>query len=328
MTAWECDGFFRIGMHHRNERNAIIQHGTMTMVRRVALEGTGGWSEWTICEDAELGLRLMHAGYSTVYVDELMGKGVTPADFRAYKSQRYRWAFGAMQILKGRWNWMVRKGPLSGGQRFHFLTGWFSWFADALHMVFTLMALGWTAGMLLAPDIFSLPMQLFLVPVMGFFVAKALFGVILYRARVPCGWRDTLMAAIASMGLSHAIARGIWMGLIKQKTAFVRTAKSRRLSGGAAGAFGPVREELLMTIALVLAIVGMATIFGLRYIEGLLWMVILGAQAIPYVSALIGALVAHYSKDRPVAAQQDAPAQSRTTEEHAPEAIEAQAAAT
>jgi hypothetical protein len=171
-------------------------------------------------------------------------------------------------------------------------------------------------------------MQLFLVPVMGFFVAKALFGVILYRARVPCGWRDTLMAAIASMGLSHAIARGIWMGLIKQKTAFVRTAKSRRLSGGAAGAFGPVREELLMTIALVLAIVGMATIFGLRYIEGLLWMVILGAQAIPYVSALIGALVAHYSKDRPVAAQQDAPAQSRTTEEHAPEAIEAQAAAT
>ena len=34
MTNWEYDGFFRIGMHHRNERNAIIQHGTMTMVRR------------------------------------------------------------------------------------------------------------------------------------------------------------------------------------------------------------------------------------------------------------------------------------------------------
>ncbi|MET0230940.1 MAG: glycosyltransferase, partial [Rhodanobacteraceae bacterium] len=39
MTNWEYDGFFRIGMHHRNERNAIIQHGTMTMVRRNALEG-------------------------------------------------------------------------------------------------------------------------------------------------------------------------------------------------------------------------------------------------------------------------------------------------
>ncbi|MBS0383256.1 MAG: glycosyltransferase [Proteobacteria bacterium] len=327
MTAWEFDGFFRIGMHHRNERNAIIQHGTMTMVRRVALEGTGGWSEWTICEDAELGLRLMHAGYETVYVDELMGKGVTPADFRAYKTQRYRWAFGAMQILKGRWNWMVKKGPLTTGQRFHFLTGWFSWFADALHMVFTLMALGWTAGMLLAPSVFSLPMQLFLIPVMGFFVAKALFGIILYRARVPCGWRDTLMAAIASMGLSHAIARGIWNGLIHQKTDFVRTAKSRRLSGGAAGALGPVREETLMAAALLLAIVGMAIVFGTHYIEGVLWMVILGAQAVPYLSAVIGALVAHYSHDRPADVPQAHPAMLQQESPHA-EPVEARTAAT
>ncbi|HEX7325286.1 MAG TPA: hypothetical protein VF292_08020, partial [Rhodanobacteraceae bacterium] len=238
------------------------------------------------------------------------------------------WAFGAMQILKGRWGWMVRKGPLTAGQRFHFLTGWFSWFADALHMVFTLMALGWTAGMLLAPTIFSLPMRLFLIPVMGFFFAKALFGIVLYRARVPCGWRDTLMAAIASMGLSHAIARGIWMGLIKQKTAFVRTAKSRRLSGGAAGALGPVREELLMSIALILAIIGMGLDFGTHYIEGELWMVILGAQAVPYLSALVGALVAHYSHDRPAEAPQAQPASSQAAPTRTPEAVEASTAAT
>ena len=34
----EYRGFFHIGMITRNERNAIIQHGTMTMVRRVQLE--------------------------------------------------------------------------------------------------------------------------------------------------------------------------------------------------------------------------------------------------------------------------------------------------
>ncbi|GAB3026617.1 glycosyltransferase NdvB [Oleiagrimonas citrea] len=294
-TAWEYDGFFRIGMHHRNERNAIIQHGTMTMVRRSALEGTGGWSEWTICEDAELGLRLMHAGYQLVYVDELMGKGLTPADFKAYKSQRYRWAFGAMQILKGRWDWLVRKGPLSAGQRFHFLTGWFSWFADALHFIFTMMALFWTAGMIGLPQYFSLPMQLFLIPVIGFFIAKAVFGIVLYRARVPCGWRDTLTASVASMGLSHAIARGIMHGLTRKKTAFVVTAKSRRLGESSFAAFAPVREEGLMAIALALAIGGMAFAFGSTYLEGTLWMIILGAQAIPYVSALAGAWVAHRS---------------------------------
>ena len=298
MTAWEYDGFFRIGMHHRNERNAIIQHGTMTMVRRSALEGTGGWSEWTICEDAELGLRLMHAGYELVYVDELMGKGLTPADFKAYKSQRYRWAFGAMQILKGRWNWMTKKGPLSSGQRFHFLTGWFSWFADALHLISTLMAIFWTAGMVGFPTVFSLPMQLFLIPVIGFFFAKAIFGIVLYRARVPCSWYDTLMASLASMGLSHAIARGILHGLTREKTSFVVTAKSRRLGGSNFAAFAPVREELLMAVALTACVIGMGMSFGTQYVEGKLWMFILAAQSIPYVSAVAGAWIAHKAGDK------------------------------
>jgi len=59
MCGWEYAGFFDIGMVHRNERNAIIQHGTMTLVRRSALDALGGWAQWCVCEDAELGLRLM-----------------------------------------------------------------------------------------------------------------------------------------------------------------------------------------------------------------------------------------------------------------------------
>src|SRR6185369_12506809 len=54
----EYRGFFLIGMITRNERNAIIQHGTMTLVQRQALLEAGGWAEWCITEDAELGLRL------------------------------------------------------------------------------------------------------------------------------------------------------------------------------------------------------------------------------------------------------------------------------
>ena len=45
-------------MVERNEHDAIIQHGTMTIVRRRALEEVGGWSEWCITEDTELGLKL------------------------------------------------------------------------------------------------------------------------------------------------------------------------------------------------------------------------------------------------------------------------------
>ena len=297
MTNWEYDGFFRIGMHHRNERNAIIQHGTMTMVRRGALEATGGWSEWTICEDAELGLRLMHAGYDTIYVDEIMGRGLTPADFTAYKSQRYRWAFGAMQILKARWHWMTRRGPLTGGQRFHFLTGWFSWFADALHLAFTLLALLWTAGMIGLPEYFNLPLDLFIYPILGFFVFKAVFGLWLYRVRVPCSWRDTIAASIAAMGLSHSIARGIYLGLIKRKSEFIRTAKSRRLSKRP-NPFAAVQEELLMFVAILIGIFGMMTALGINYIEGKLWIAILCAQSIPYFSAIVSAMIAWRSGEK------------------------------
>jgi hypothetical protein len=44
-----------IGMVTRNERNAIIQHGTMSMVRRGLLEQLR-WSRWCVTDDAELGL--------------------------------------------------------------------------------------------------------------------------------------------------------------------------------------------------------------------------------------------------------------------------------
>jgi hypothetical protein len=183
---------------------------------------------------------------------------------------------------------------LTRGQRFHFLTGWFSWFGDALHLVFTLMAMLWTLGMVLAPQYFMLPMYLFLVPLIGFFLFKAAFGIILYRVRVPCSWRDTLAASVASMGLSHAIARGIFLGLWKKKGEFVRTAKSRRI-GRKPSAFVSVSEELLLFLALLACIAGMVNSAGINYIEGRLWIAILAAQAIPYASALVGAWVAHAS---------------------------------
>src|SRR5690606_18482716 len=84
----EYRGFFHIGMITRNERNAIIQHGTMTLVRRSALERVGGWAEWCITEDAELGLRLFEHGYEAHYVPQSYGRGLIPGTFLDYKKQR------------------------------------------------------------------------------------------------------------------------------------------------------------------------------------------------------------------------------------------------
>ena len=298
MCNWEFDGFFRIGMHHRNERNAIIQHGTMTLVRRTALGGSGGWAEWCICEDAELGLRLMHDGWDIRYVDAVLGQGLTPADFAAFKTQRYRWAFGGMQILRMRWNWLTRRGPLSAGQRYHFLSGWSAWFADALQLVFAGLALVWTIGVLIAPTYVDLPLFLLMIPAVVFLACRAVFGPILYRAKVKCSWKDVFGASLASMALSHAIARGVFAGLTAKRGVFVRTAKGVP-GAGWLRAFDPVREEALMAVALAVAIgLVMTLVGGTRHVEALLWAFVLTALALPYAAALLCAGISAFDAAR------------------------------
>jgi exo-beta-1,3-glucanase (GH17 family)/cellulose synthase/poly-beta-1,6-N-acetylglucosamine synthase-like glycosyltransferase len=309
MASWEFDGFFRIGMHHRNERNAIIQHGTMTLVGRTALERAGGWAEWCICEDAELGLRLMAAGHELRYVDAVLGRGLTPADFAAYKAQRFRWAFGAMQILKRHWRSLLGASGLTAGQRFHFLTGWCPWLTDALHLLFAFGTLAWTAGVVAAPDVFPLPLAEWFVPVLGLLVFKALLGPVLYRARVPCGWADVLGASLASIALSHAAARGVLEGVARRDGTFRRTAK---------GANGPtrfkwlaaVREEALLLAALALAAGALIWRFGTGHPEAMLWSLVLAAQGLPYAAALVAARTSARSAGAPettVAARPTAP---------------------
>jgi len=62
-------------MVQRNEYNAIIQHGTMTMIRKIRLIRSRQLGRMVYCEDSELGLRLYEAGYDSVYVKDSFGKG-------------------------------------------------------------------------------------------------------------------------------------------------------------------------------------------------------------------------------------------------------------
>ncbi|MDR2365613.1 MAG: glycosyltransferase [Zoogloeaceae bacterium] len=286
MCNHEFDGFFRIGMHHRNERNALIQHGTMTLIRKAALTESGGWSEACICEDSELGLRLLRQGHDMRYVDHVFGRGLTPADFAALKAQRFRWAFGAMQILKAHFSGLVCPGKLTLAQRYHFLTGWFSWFGDALQLLFVFASLAWTLLMLVAPQSFGLPVTLLVVPMLGFMACKAALGPLLYRRAMQCPWRDILGASVLSNGIAHTIARGIFAGLFKGKGKFVVTPKAWKQKSGFAF-LAPIREEVGLLAALLLAIGALLhTRDGLAEPAVGVWIVVLVLEALPYIAAL------------------------------------------
>jgi exo-beta-1,3-glucanase (GH17 family)/cellulose synthase/poly-beta-1,6-N-acetylglucosamine synthase-like glycosyltransferase len=313
MMNWETEGFFHIGMHHRHERNAIIQHGTMSLVRAAELRQLR-WNEDCVCEDTELGLRLLLAGRRAVYVDRRLGTGLLPADFVAYAQQRKRWALGAMQILRLHAGALLGPSPLTLAQRYHFLAGWLPWLGDALHGLFSIVMIAFSLGMVYLPKSVEPPLWLFVVPLIAFFAARLLAGPVLYTRCVPCGLTDRLGAALAGMALSHRIARGVFEGLGTQRAVFEVTRKSAGAAAAAVAPDGqaaapaattdaagppyrgpPLARGIEQEIALLAGLVFCTALLALGRAPGdggrLGWIAILFVQSLPYAATLVCRLV-------------------------------------
>ncbi len=292
---WEYAGFFQLGMVTRNERNAIIQHGTMCLIRKSALTASGNWAEWTITEDAELGLRLFREGWEAVYSPKSFGRGVMPDDFAAFRKQRFRWAYGAMQILRGHaaavFNPFNRE--LTLGQRWHFITGWLPWIGDGLGLAFLVMGLLWSIGLIVAPMRFEFPIVLFMLPSIGLFFFKIVQIFWLYASRVNCRPLDRAGAAIAGLALSHTIGKAVWKGLAIRSAPFLRTPKMENAPALVQGLV-MAREELALLLLTWAAMIGVGWAHHLATPEAKLWCLVLLTQSLPYLAAVMVALVAAF----------------------------------
>jgi exo-beta-1,3-glucanase (GH17 family)/cellulose synthase/poly-beta-1,6-N-acetylglucosamine synthase-like glycosyltransferase len=295
----EYRGFFHIGMVTRNERNAIIQHGTMTLVRRKLLERIG-WAEWCITEDAELGLRIFEEGYEATYIPESYGRGLMPDTFLDFKKQRSRWAFGAMQILRshGRGLLRGRDTQLTAGQRYHFVAGWLPWLADGFNVLFNCAALVWSLVMVLMPREVEPPLMIFSVLPLSLFVFKLVKLVHLYGIRVGANVRQTIAAAVAGLGLSHTIGMAMLSGLVQRHRPFFRTPK-RAAQHKLLHAIAAAREEAFMTAGLWFSAFAVSRIPSFDGdLPGLVgspdltvWVTVLLVQSIPYAAAVIVSIV-------------------------------------
>jgi exo-beta-1,3-glucanase (GH17 family)/cellulose synthase/poly-beta-1,6-N-acetylglucosamine synthase-like glycosyltransferase len=284
----EYRGFFYIGMITRNERNAIIQHGTMTLVRKSALQNVNGWAEWCITEDAELGLRIFEQGLEASYVPKSYGRGLMPDTFADYKKQRFRWAFGAVQILRRHAGILLfgSKGKLTAGQRYHFIAGWLPWIADSINLLFNIAAIFWSLAMLAAPRYVSPPLLIFAILPMALFIFKVGKLIYLYRTRVGASTMQTLAAALAGLSLTHTIGLATLTGFMVARKPFFRTPKQAH-KHALLKALGAAREEVLLCIALCLAAFAIIRVFGTDSLDLLMWTIMLLLQAIPYAAAMI-----------------------------------------
>ena len=284
----EYQGFFHIGMVTRNDRNAIIEHGTMTMVRTSVLRQVGGWAEWCITEDAELGLRIFEHGYEGAYVEKSYGKGLIPDTFVDYKKQRYRWAYGAIQILKRHRHALLgtKDGGLSPGQRYHFLAGWLPWIADSINLFYTVGAILWSILMIADPKHVDPPLTMFMIPPIVLFCFKVAKLVHLYRSRMQITRCQTASAALAGIALSHTIAKAVLAGFFTSGKPFFRTPKCKN-SPALVKAIAASLEETCLMLLLWISAAGVYLGPGKDLPGAIYWSGILVIQSLPYVASLV-----------------------------------------
>jgi len=118
--------FYRALAPAKNRWHAAFWCGTCALVRTEALRDAGGVATETVTEDIHTTFRLMQKGWTTVYHNEVLARGLAPTDAHQYMLQRHRWALGAMQVLRID-NPFTTPG-LTFGQRLAFATTLFGWF--------------------------------------------------------------------------------------------------------------------------------------------------------------------------------------------------------
>lgn len=298
----EYAGFFHIGMVERNEHNAIVQHGTMCLMRREALEAVGGWATWSITEDTELGLRLFAAGYVARYIPHSYGRGLMPDTFDAYRTQRHRWVYGGMQILRrhaaslllGR----TRAGEigLTPAQRYQFLAGWLPWLSDGLSVLFVLLAIAWSVLAAAMPTIFTVPPVVLSLVVVGLFVMKIGKALWLHYARVNPSLAAAMSASLVGLSLSYTVGRAVLSGLVTTGQPFLRTPKCEAANSVVVAVRG-VGSEMLFLLSLLLAALAIILGTGADDPAETAWLAALAVMSTPFAATLAVALLSGLPRD-------------------------------
>jgi len=283
--------FYLSVMSSRNERRSVPFVGTMGLFRRSALTAIGGWNEWCICEDTEASLRVLKDGWSGLYIPRCFGRGIVPPSFAGMLTQRHRWCFGAMQILRLHWRSLMpwdraSDNQLTAAQRRDYLMASVGWFRDLLMLAFSLLLLA-IAGLLATHSRFAV------APLDG---SRSLFPLSLIVIATTCmmftqrHWttlslRRALLSLVVSLAVTFVIARGCIEGLARRDGVFLRTSKA---DGGRTivTALKLTRWETGMAVALYTAV---GLLAGLRHRPWLL-MFLIFAQATVYLCAPIVAV--------------------------------------
>jgi cellulose synthase/poly-beta-1,6-N-acetylglucosamine synthase-like glycosyltransferase len=283
--------FYLSVMSTRNERNTVPFVGTMGLFRRSALTEIGGWNEWCICEDTEASLRVLKSGWSGLYIPRCFGRGVVPPSFAGMLTQRHRWCFGAMQILRLHWRSMMPwdRSPdnhLTRAQRRDYLMASVGWFRDLLMLAFSLLLVAVSALRLTLSHFAIAPLDgsRSLMP-LSLIMITTVCMLVTQRHWTPLSFRRAVLSLVVSLGVTFVIARGCIEGLARRDGVFLRTSKA----GGRRTMLGAIALTKWESVIAVTMYAAAGALSALRHPPVLL-IFLIAAQASVYVCAPIMAV--------------------------------------
>lgn len=130
----ENEMFYGVIQRGLDRWNAAFFCGSAALLRREALEVTGGFAGRSITEDCETAIELHSRGWNSIYVDKPLVAGLQPATFASFIGQRTRWAQGMMQIML--FSFPLFKRGLKLVQRLAYMSSTMFWLFPLPRMIF------------------------------------------------------------------------------------------------------------------------------------------------------------------------------------------------
>ena len=240
-AAEQTFAFYGPTMQGMHGTGTVVAIGANCTFRRTALESIGGHGIG-LAEDLVTSIRLHAAGWKSVYVPEVVSRGLVPADLDSFLRQQLKWSRGVHDVLFHEYPRAFRR--LTVHQKLSYL------------MIGSYYIVGLTTLIYLSIPLIYLwfgaqPAVIFLSEYVQHGLPIGLVGAVIYRfqQRWLCDpvrergwhWRGTLL----KIGSWNVFLRGLWLAIRGVPVPYIPTRKERHI-----GRFWTLARAPLLTIGL------------------------------------------------------------------------------
>jgi cellulose synthase (UDP-forming) len=215
-SAEQQELFFGPIMSGKDALNSAFMCGTNMVLRRKMLDETQGLCETNIAEDFMTSLIAHQKGWKSIYVPEVLAKGLAPEDFLSYCKQQFRWARGSMEILF--WHNPIFSKTLTFAQKLNYFIS-ASYYLGGFVVIINLITP-------MAYLVFGLePLHSASMILPALFLPYIIFSVLILNMSTNSGY--TFRALAFSNGSFWIFCKALFSVIFRQKNSFEVTSKQK-----------------------------------------------------------------------------------------------------